>query len=339
MSSRRTAIDLFSGCGGLTLGLKRAGFSIIGAVDNDELAIETYKVNHRTVPVFRKDLYQLHPRELMDSLGLKSGQIDLLAGCPPCQGFSALRTLNGKNEVDDERKELVFSFLSFVRYLRPKTVMLENVPGLATDWRMEKVRQRLTRYGYQNEVRILDAAQFGVPQRRRRMILIASSVGNVEFHEPCLRKRTVLQSIGWLPRPGQSGDPLHDYRVDRAPYVMELIRKVPRDGGSRSDAPKRFQLDCHKRCDGFYDIYGRMRWNDQAPTITSGCINPSKGRFLHPQQNRAITLREAAILQGFPCRYYFSMRRGRYPVAEMIGNSFPPLFAMKHATRIYQQLR
>lgn len=119
---------------------------------------------------------------------------------------------------------------------------------------------------------------------------------------------------------------------------MTLIRRIPKDGGSRTDLPHGDQLACHQKFDGFKDVYGRMAWQKPAPTITSGCINPSKGRFIHPDANRAITLREAAILQGFPASYRFDMTQGRYRVARMIGNAFPPEFAEHHARALYEHL-
>jgi DNA (cytosine-5)-methyltransferase 1 len=118
---------------------------------------------------------------------------------------------------------------------------------------------------------------------------------------------------------------------NRSKEVRELIALIPKNGGSRSDLPKRYQLDCHKRSDGFSDVYGRMAWDDVSPTITSGCHNPSKGRFLHPSQNRTITLREAAILQGFPRRYRFNVDHGKESIALMIGNALPPPFIAAHA--------
>ena len=119
---------------------------------------------------------------------------------------------------------------------------------------------------------------------------------------------------------------------------MSLIRRIPKNGGSRTDLPNMDQLECHQKLDGFNDVYGRMSWHEPAPTITGGCINPSKGRYIHPDDDRAITLREAALLQGFPKSYAFDMSRGRYPAAQMIGNAFPPKFAEHHARAIYTHL-
>ena len=120
--------------------------------------------------------------------------------------------------------------------------------------------------------------------------------------------------------------------------MLSLIRRIPKDGGSRTDLPSSAQLPCHRNFDGFRDIYGRMAWRSQAPTITGGCINPSKGRFVHPEEDRAITLREAALLQGFPVSYEFDLSRGRYPVAQLIGNAFPPKFAEHFGKAIYRHL-
>ena len=141
MSMKRpVAIDLFSGCGGLTLGLKQAGFRVLGAVEIDALAVETYRANHKSVVVWPEDIRKVNPRQVMRRLGLRKGELDLLAGCPPCQGFSTMATLNGKRGKDDPRNDLVFQFVRFVRQMAPKAVMLENVPGLAKDARISRVR-------------------------------------------------------------------------------------------------------------------------------------------------------------------------------------------------------
>lgn len=142
------AIDLFSGCGGLTLGLTQAGFGVVGAVEIDSLAVETYKANHKHVFVWQKDITKLSVRAVKKQLNIKRGELDLLAGCPPCQGFSTMSTLNGKHGFNDPRNDLVFQFLRFVQALRPKAVMMENVPGLAKDERITKVVATLESMGY-----------------------------------------------------------------------------------------------------------------------------------------------------------------------------------------------
>ena len=212
----------------------------------------------------------------------------------------------------------------FIRGLRPKAVMLENVPGLARDSRYSSFVQEIRNWGYDVTWKIVDAANFGVPQRRQRLVMLASRVGTVVFPETRPKLLTVRDVIGGLPLPGESNDPLHDIGENRSDAVKQVIGLIPKDGGSRKDIADKWQLACHKRMKGFHDVYGRLAWDAVAPTITSGCLNPSKGRFLHPEQDRAITPREAALLQGFPADYWFSPRRGKEHLAVQIGNAFPP---------------
>ncbi|MCF8470239.1 MAG: DNA cytosine methyltransferase [Reyranella sp.] len=333
---RPTAIDLFSGCGGLTLGLKQAGFDVVGAVESNSIAADTYKVNHPEVHLWPKDIRGVTGPELLRKLKIRKGQLDLLAGCPPCQGFSAMRTRNGKKRVRDRRNDLVFDYLRLVKALRPRTVMMENVPALKENRRMKIFQKKLEAMGYVTNGTpiVLNTASYGVPQRRKRMILLASRIGAIKLPAESKVIRTVRQAIEAMPRPGNTGDPLHDLKERRAPRIAELIKLIPKDGGSRSDLPKRFRLACHENFSGFADVYGRMKWDDVAPTITGGCFNPSKGRFLHPSQNRAISLREASLLQAFPRSYYFSLDGGKEVAALMIGNALPPTFIRKHALAI-----
>ena len=333
------AVDLFSGCGGLTLGLKQAGFKVIGAVEMDPLAAETYRANHPRVSLWLKDIRRLSGHEVRTRLNLRKGELDLLAGCPPCQGFSSMRTLNGARRTDDSRNALLFEFLRFVIELEPKTIMMENVPGLTEYWRFKKFCRKLHKLGYKCRFDVLNAADFAVPQRRRRFILIATRSSIPRFAPVVLPRCTVRQAIGALPEAGHSNDDLHDLPVRHTNHILELIRDIPPDGGSRADLGPARQLNCHMRCNGFKDVYGRMPWEDVAPTITGGCFNPSKGRFLHPEKHRAVTLREAALLQSFPITYRFSLRRGKIKAAEMIGNALPPEFIRVHARGIGRTLK
>ncbi|MGE8121540.1 DNA cytosine methyltransferase [Pseudomonas fulva] len=340
---KATAIDLFCGAGGLTTGLKAAGFSVLAGFELNETAAATYKLNHRKPKIFIGDISKLNPKEVMFSLGLKKGELDLLAGCPPCQGFSTHKTRNKSSSVEDIRNDLVFEALRYIEIFLPKTIMLENVPGLAKDQRMDTLKSKLSELGYvinDDTVKVLDAADFGVPQRRKRMILQASLFGIIDEPKKVKNKKTVKQSIGNLPQPGFSGDKLHDLIVYRSEKVSRIIENIPADGGSRSALPLELWLPCHIRRPGSYkDVYGRMAWNDVAPTITGGCTNPSKGRFIHPDQNRSITLREAALLQTFPINYRFSLNRGKDYAALMIGNALPPLLIKAHAKKYIQHLK
>lgn len=335
--SALTALDLFSGAGGLTLGLKQAGFSLIGAVESDELANETYARNHPEVDLVNGDIRNVDVRAWRCTLGLARGELDLLAGCPPCQGFSSIRTRRKGTQYDD-RNDLVFEFVRFVDEFRPRAVMLENVPGLLGDPRMAQLERLLRRRGYSVDARVMDAASFGVPQRRHRLVVIAMKGMRPRFGQPTEYARNVRDAIGRMRPPSSGGDLLHRPETNRSPRVRRLIAAIPHDGGSRKSLPADLVLECHRRLAGFHDVYGRMRWSLPAPTITGGCINPSKGRFLHPVEDRAITLREAARLQSFPPRYFFSLRRGRYKTAELIGNAFPPDFARAHASAIAELL-
>ncbi|MEM3433264.1 MAG: DNA cytosine methyltransferase [Candidatus Methanomethyliaceae archaeon] len=331
------AVDLFCGCGGLTLGLKRAGFRVLLGLDIDPLSIKTYKANHPEVEVWERDIRDLDPSDLAFAFGLMKRRLDLLAGCPPCQGFSTMRTLNGAIRVDDPRNDLLMEFFRFVEALRPRAVMLENVPGLIKDERFAIFCRKMEEFGYLGNHDILNAADYGVPQRRRRLIYLAGFGIRIPFAAPLRRLKTVRNAIGSLPIAGESGDPVHDIPERRTAKVMALIRRIPKDGGSRTDLPEEDQLSCHKRCTGFKDVYGRMTWDDVAPTITSGCFNPSKGRFLHPEENRAITMREAALLQGFPRSYKFPTVYNKTALARMIGNALPPPFIAAHG-KIIQKI-
>lgn len=335
---RFTAIDLFCGCGGLSLGLRRAGFKVLAAIDNDDLSIETYRMNNKRTLLIKDDIQSVDPKKLMEDLELASGELDLLAGCPPCQGFSTLRTFNGGRDVDEPKNDLIYEFLRFVEVFLPKTLMMENVPGLLNDVRLRVIMQKLKFLGYERKAGVFNAARYGVPQRRQRMLLLGILNGYPSFASPIRRTRTVAEAIRRLPSPQISKDPMHNYRVRRTQHVTSIISAIPKDGGSRTDLPAELQLSCHQNFDGFKDVYGRMAWREPAPTLTGGCINPSKGRYLHPEENRAITLREAALIQGFPSSYGFKMSKGRYPVAQLIGNAFPPKFAEHHAKSLYSHL-
>jgi len=337
-----TAIDLFCGAGGLTEGLKQSGFDVIGAVEIDSTVSKTYRLNHQSTYLWNRPIQDLRSEEIFQTLNIKKGELSLLAGCPPCQGFSTLRTKNAVSSVDDERNDLIFQMLRLVEELLPKSVLIENVPGLAKDPRIKKVLKRLSKLGYHidnNTLQVHDISEYGVPQRRKRMILMSGFRTKIPFATKDTDKPTVKSTIGKLHTPGTGNDPLHDYPVNRTEKVKRMIAMIPKNGGSRKDLPKEYWLPCHlKYPNGFRDVYGRMSWESVAPTITGGCINPSKGRFLHPEENRAITLREAALLQTFPKNYKFPTDIARDKIALMIGNALPPAYIKKQAEMIKQAI-
>ena len=215
---------------------------------------------------------------------------------------------------------------------------MENVPGLAKDKRVKMVVAQLEAMGYRCKRDVLDAANYGVPQRRRRFILLAGRRTEIPFATLARRKRSVREAFRMLGKRARR-DPLHNPVEHRTGKVMRMIRQIPGDGGSRMDLGRGQQLKCHRKCDGFKDVYGRMAWDRVAPTITGGCFNPSKGRFLHPVRHRTITLREAALLQTFPPGYFFSLRRGKSAAAQMIGNALPPEFVRRHAKSVLRFLK
>lgn len=339
---RYTAIDLFSGCGGLTLGLKRAGFDVRAAVEIDSVAANAYATNHPRTTLLVQDIRKVTGRQLKRAARLGGKRLDLLAGCPPCQGFSRIRFRN-RDGGDDSQNDLVIEFLRLARELRPKMILLENVPGLGKDRRFRRMTSSLKRRGYACNWGILDAADFGVPQRRKRLILMASRVGRVSLPADNGVRATVRNYIESLDKnldkPERTKDALHAMYLKSSPRIKKLIAKIPKNGGGRLALPRRDQLPCHKKVDGFKDVYGRMRWDDVAPTLTGGCFNPSKGRFLHPMHNRALTLREAALLQTFPRSYHFPARAGLTTVARLIGDALPPLFAEKQGRHLMRRFR
>lgn len=337
-SNALMAIDLFSGCGGLTQGLKDAGFTVGVAVEIDALAAETYAANHPDVNLFNADIRDISSSEIMEVCGVARGELDLLASCPPCQGFSRIRLNNKKERMDDPRNRLIDDVLRLISELQPKTVMMENVPNLARYTRYLNFKRELRKLGYNVVDKVLDVADFGVPQRRKRLVVLASRLGQISHPTPVDKRRTVRDAIATLPADIVDSDPLHNLGEQRSERIRRLIRAIPKDGGSRTALSPDLTLKCHEKQNGFYDVYGRMKWDDVSPTITGGCINPSKGRFLHPTEDRAITLREAALLQSFPPRYMFSLRRGKYAAAEMIGNALPPVFSRMQAEVIRKHL-
>ena len=328
-------IDLFSGIGGLTAGLKNAGFKIRAAIELDQIAANTYKLNHRQTKVINKDIRKVSISSLKKNLGEET--LSLLAGCPPCQGFSSVRRLNKKQTIRDDRNQLILEYLRLVKGLKPLTIMMENVPGIKNYYLFKFLLKELKRLKYNVDYRIVNVKDYGVPQSRKRMMLVGSRLGRIEVAKETFERITVRDVIGKL---SLKNDPLHDTTEKRSPFISEMISKIPKDGGSRKDLPAKYILECHKKKNvGFNDVYGRLRWDDYSTTITSGCLSPSKGRFLHPEENRVITAREAALLQSFDIKYKFSEGISKTQLATMIGNALPPKFSYIQSKNIMEHLK
>lgn len=339
MEKKYTAIDLFAGCGGLSEGMRRAGFNVDVAVEIDPDAVDTYKLNHTETKVIRKDIRELNAKDIKNILQGKT--LHLLAGCPPCQGFSAMRRLNRKQAVDDERNDLILEFLRFVKNLKPLTIMMENVPGLKDYELFEKMCDEL-RKNYDIDVEIVDIQNYGVPQRRKRLVLVGVLKKlklNLKVAKSMEEKVTVRNTIGAMESVETTDDPIHKITAQHTDKVKKLISMIPKNGGSRGDLPEKYTLKCHKKRNvGFKDVYGRLRWDDYSSTITSGCLNPSKGRFLHPEENRVISAREASLLQTFPRSYRFPTNISKSSLSLLIGNALPPKFSYIQSKNIAEHL-
>lgn len=324
-----TAIDLFAGAGGSTQGLSDAGFRVVGAVENDETAASTLSTNHPSVEVSIDDIANLDPSDFREHLQLERSELSLLTACPPCQGFSSL----GPRDSADERNDLITEVWRFAAEMRPSAVLIENVPGLARDPRWEDMRAQAIEHGYSFGSWIVDALDFGIPQRRRRLIGIAIRDRATQFPEtlqeflPTSFSLDVPHASEVIARAGDisnTADPWHRARTP-TPQVLERLSEIP-SGGDHFDLPDHLQLDCHKRLKSAGRTastgpYSRIPLEGPAPTMTTRCTTAACGRFVHPTEDRALSLREAALLQTFPSSYRFC---GTYESMErQIGNAVP----------------
>jgi len=332
------SIDIFSGVGGLTEGMHQANFKTELAFEYSELASQAYKLNHPGTTVITRDIRKDSTAEVKRKLNGK--KIHLLAGCPPCQGFSSIRRLNRITPVDDDRNSLIMEYVRLVKAVKPYTIMMENVPGLIKyDLFQKGIKILSEELNYALDYKIVNVKNYGVPQSRKRLVLVGSRLGTIKVAEPSVQRKTVKDVIGNLPKPKESSDELHKIFPNHSPRIKKRIKLTPKDGGSWKDLPKEYILDCHKGENiGFNDVYGRLRWNSQSTTITGGCLNPSKGRFLHPEQNRNISAREAALLQSFPADYIFPINAPVSKIALMIGNALPPKFSYYQSLNIREHL-
>ncbi len=330
------AVDLFCGAGGLTRGLLDAGITVVKGFDINPKFKKTYEDNNPGVSFIPKDVSQLNKQEILDKIDVKNNYF-LLAGCAPCQPFS---TINKQSLQEDNRKSLLFEFGRIMEEIKPNFIFIENVPGLATGKGkriFNEFKKRLDTLGYFYVYRIVDAKKYGVPQTRKRLILIASDKVPIDFPQqthgkdmpliPYVKVRDVISKYPAI-RDGakHKKTPNHETRslseINR--QRMSLIKK---NGGSRKELPAELELECHKNHKGHADVYGRMRWDDVAPTLTCKCTSISNGRFGHPTQRRGISVREAAALQTFKDDYIFYETLTLNTL--MVGNAVPPLLAKK----------
>ncbi|HMM22392.1 MAG TPA: DNA mismatch endonuclease Vsr [Selenomonadales bacterium] len=333
------AIDLFCGCGGMTEGLKQAGFKVIAGIEIDEHAAKTYRLNHERdgTVLFKQDIRSIDTNAIKELL--RGEPLHLLAGCPPCQGFSTLKRKNKRRSARDPRNRLINEYYRLVKELLPITIMLENVPALSNYTSFKKIVRQIKQLGYSINHREVDIAQYGVPQRRKRLVMVGSLLGALNIAPETKTNVTVREIIGNLESVETTNDPVHRIFPGHTDAIRRRIELTPHDGGSRNDLPEEYTLECHKKEGiGFRDVYGRLRWDDVSSTITGGCLNPSKGRFLHPEENRCISAREAAMLQTFRKNYIFPIDISRSAIALMIGNALPPEFCRQQAKNISNHL-
>lgn len=344
MSKYRVA-DLFCGAGGLSLGFTNAGFEVVFSTDNDKNSLNTYSINlgnHAT----SLDLALGTPAAIARTIQETAGRIDILVGGPPCQGFSMQR----RGLADDPRNHLLLRHVQIGLKLKARVIVIENVPTILGERGAPQVSEAtklLERSGYSVHKKILQAADYGVPQLRKRAFIIAFDKNydaNYQFPSPFFETstyKTVRDALKGLPSPSEdhlphSTIPNHQRRKISA-LNLERLSYVP-EGGGRLDIPEYLRLPCHNKDNGHrhLDVYGRMFWGKPAPTITAMFDNFTRGRFGHPSETRNITNREGARIQTFPDDFVFV--GDQKSVARQIGNAVPPKLAEAVANSILSQL-
>ncbi len=344
MGKRIYAVDLFCGTGGLSLGLQQAGVRVAAGIDIEQRCQYPYETNIKATFVLAdinkvdgKRLKQLWPED----------DLRLLAGCAPCQPFSSQR--RGAKPSADKNWPLLLAFAKLVKSCRPELVTMENVPRLMHDPVFTRFTGVLHDNGYHVTYGILYGPDFGLAQTRRRLILLASRLGEIEMPKPTHTEDqyvTVNDVIGKL-RPLENGeadpnDPLH---VARRLSDLNLRRAIAsKAGGTWRDWPEDLLAECQKKDKGrsFGAFYGRMRANEPGPTITTQPYNTGAGRFTHPTQHRGLSLREAALLQGFPKEFIFTDKGEQITfsgVGKLIGNAVPPAFGKAVGTTFMEHIR
>ena len=342
MRNKLRAIDCFCGAGGLSIGFEKAGFDVVYAFDIDKAAIETYKSNpeYHHGKAFVRDIYKVNKTSIEDDLGQPLGDIDVMIGGPPCQGFSVQR----RGEDNDPRNQLILEYCRLISEIKPRFFVLENVGGLMSTRGKPYIKvltDTLSAVGYRIQLKKLMASDYGVPQDRKRVIVVGEysedGTGHFEYPEPLSTpKVTVRQAISDLMDKDEHDLPNH--KADKLSDINLMRIRAITEGQGQDSLPDELQLDCHKKNNGHrhLDTYGRMAWDKPAPTITARFDSFSRGRFGHPVLDRTITLREGARLQTFPDDFEF--RGTKVEVARQIGNAVPPVLAEKVANKVKECL-
>jgi DNA (cytosine-5)-methyltransferase 1 len=321
-------VDLFCGAGGLTHGFVKEGLPVIAGIDLDPACRFPYQANNHGAQFMERDISKLTGTELSELFG--ESQIKILAGCAPCQPFS---TYAQRYESDgkDGKWGLLYHFARLAKDTSPDVITMENVPTVARHAVFQDFVSTLKQLGYKVWFDVVDSSKYGVPQTRRRMVLLASKFGEIKMIEPTHpNPSTVRSAIGRL-RALNAGEsaPRDKLHVTSTLSAKNLLRiKASKPGGTWRDWPSSLVADCHKAESGktYAGVYGRMEWDKPAPTMTTQCYGFGNGRFGHPEQDRAISLREAAIIQSFPRDYAFVSDDGEVSfkvLGRLIGNAVP----------------
>lgn len=332
-----SCIDSFCGAGGLALGLQRAGFDILLSFDIDPKCIKSIQKNKKYFnhPATVADISDMLNGTLLRRCNLKRGQLFLLAGGPPCQGFSIQR----RGSDIDKRNELVLKYGQLIDELYPHYFVMENVSGIAGKRGktiLEQLIENVQSIGYTVHIRLLDAQDYGVPQRRKRYIIVGERKDlGIHYEYPTCtgEHKTVRSVIGGLPEPPMNGTDYPGISLHRRDHLSSInLKRIQaiHEGQGRDDLPDELLANCHKidsSVIGFRNVYGRMAWDDVAPTITARFDSFTRGKFGHPVQDRSISLREGALLQTFPIDFEFY--GNKVDIARQIGNAVPPVMAEK----------
>lgn len=339
--------DFFSGCGGTSQGMREAGLTIRVGIDLDLDAATTYQANFPEAAFLKRDIRRLRIKDLAPYVPTKKGVPKLFGACAPCQPFSKQRQ---DRKGHDGRKDLLREFHRFVKFYLPEYVFIENVPGLQSiddaQGPFARFLKLLTKLGYWHCHKVIYACHYGVPQRRRRLVLIASRLGPISFPKPTHGPNTntaslptVWEAIGHLPRikAGQSHPKISNHQAANLSDLNLKRIRATKCGGTRAHWPVDLTLECHENHTGHTDVYGRMAKNLPSAALTTRCISLSNGRFGHPTQHRAISVREAACLQTFPMDFEFS--GSLTSMSRQVGNAVPVVMARVFGKAIRRHYR